>query len=142
MSLPPDDESIGARLNRLDDEALRNLLRPKPRAASPITEKTVLAAIVRVLNRAGYTTHRMTSGVFEAGGRTVRTGESGMPDLLVELPFGRCVWLEAKSPTGVVSAAQKHWHDCARVRGQHVAVVRSADEAINAVLAAKARGGP
>lgn len=102
--------------------------RPAVRA-TPL-ERVVLAGILRALKAAGYTTHRMTSGVFQQDGRTVSAGEPGMPDLLVELPGARVFWLEVKRLGGRVQPNQAQWHERARARGQLVGVAHSAAEAL------------
>lgn len=127
-ALPP--SALGAAMNAADDDALRALQTAPPPDPRATPEKAILAGIIRALDRAGFCAHRMTSGVFRSGDRTIRTGEQGMPDVLVELPRGRCAWLEVKSDTGVVSHAQAEWHAKARARGQSCAVVRGVDEAL------------
>jgi hypothetical protein len=62
----------------------------------------------------------------------------GSPDL-VGVVDGRAVGLELKAPDGTLQPHQATWHVAARRRGMFVAVVRSADEAIEAV--ARSRRG-
>ena len=62
----------------------------------------------------------------------------GSPDL-VGVVDGRAIGLELKAPDGVVADHQATWHEAARRRGMFVAVVRSADEALEAV--ARSRKG-
>lgn len=132
-SLPVEPARVEARVPaRVEAPAPK---RPAVRA-TPL-ERVVLAAIVRRLQAAGYTTHRMTSGVFSQGDRTVSAGEPGMPDLLVELPGARVLWLEVKRLSGRVQPNQERWHERARARGQLVAVAHSPDEALAAVKAAE-----
>lgn len=56
----------------------------------------------------------------------------GSPDLVGSVD-GRAIGLELKSPTGRVEPHQATWHEAARRRGAFVAVVRSGDEAVDAV---------
>lgn len=61
-------------------------------------------------------------------------GGEGAPDLHAEVrgPDGqhRAVWLECKSGTGELSAAQERWHAAAAREGRHVFMVRSAEHAL------------
>lgn len=68
-----------------------------------------------------------------ASKRAIRGCEPGTPDVLVMLPGGQVVWLELKAPKGRVSAKQAAWHDMARAMGHRVHVVRTVDEAMEAV---------
>jgi hypothetical protein len=45
----------------------------------------------------------------------------------------RFLGLEIKTPTGVVSSEQVHWHEQLRRRGAQTFIVRSVDEAVEAV---------
>jgi hypothetical protein len=64
---------------------------------------------------------------------TIRWGLGvGSPDLVGSVA-GRAGGLELKAPDGVVSEEQRRWHTAARRRGTFVAVVRSAEEAQEAV---------
>lgn len=56
----------------------------------------------------------------------------GSPDLVGSVD-GRALGLELKSPSGRIEPHQQVWHDAARRRGAFVAVVRSGDEALDAV---------
>ena len=51
------------------------------------------------------------------------TNRIGMPDRLVLLPNGRCVWAELKTDNGKLSEIQKFRHDELRKLGQRVFVV-------------------
>jgi hypothetical protein len=64
---------------------------------------------------------------------TIRWGLGvGSPDLVGSVA-GRAGGLELKAPDGIVSEDQRRWHAAARRRGVFVAVVRSAEEATEAV---------
>lgn len=104
--------------------------RPPPR------EDIIKRSITDVLELKRLVVHRMQSVAGKAqSGQWVRAGEPGIPDLLVELPGGRCIWLEVKRPGrwGRVEPHQAAWHAAARARGQRVAVVTSVEEALVAV---------
>jgi hypothetical protein len=53
---------------------------------------------------------------------------SGQPDRIVILPGGKIVFVECKSPRGVLSALQKHIHKIMQDLGCTVIVVRSKEE--------------
>lgn len=55
---------------------------------------------------------------------------TGVPDLVVYLENGVTAWLEVKTITGTLSDAQKIYHQKLIDLGHHVAVVRSAKEAL------------
>lgn len=57
----------------------------------------------------------------------------GFPDLILLAPGGRVAFLEVKAPAGRVSAAQSEAHAMLQRLGHHVAVVRSQDEAVEAL---------
>jgi len=64
----------------------------------------------------------------------------GSPDLLVAVD-GWCTWQELKTEEGRVEPEQARWHEMARTRGMTVNVVRSAQDAVDAVAAVRARRG-
>lgn len=53
----------------------------------------------------------------------------GMPDRLIVLPGGRCIWVELKTDNGKLSVVQQLRHKELRDAGQEVAVVWSKEEA-------------
>lgn len=62
-------------------------------------------------------------------GTLKRTGlRPGVPDLLIILPGGRCIWCELKSATGTLSAAQKEWRDMLAAMGHDWRLVRSIED--------------
>lgn len=83
----------------------------------------------------GWTGRAMTLSdgtVVIKGARRFSTGlPEGFPDLLVIAPGGRVVFMEVKTESGRVSAAQEHMHEFLTGFGQHVCVVRSVEDAIN-----------
>lgn len=58
--------------------------------------------------------------------------KAGAPDLFVYWPGGSC-FLEFKAPRGSVGVNQREMHERMSRCGQHVAVVRSVDEAVDYV---------
>ena len=76
--------------------------------------------------------------VTTADGRFISFGVGrGSADLLGVLRSGRAVGFELKAATGRVSDDQRRWHEAARKWGVFVAVVRSVDEALEALARAE-----
>ena len=88
------------------------------------------------------------TAVYEGGARVeYGVGGKGAPDLLCEVLYhgsSLALWLEVKTPEGVVEEHQKRWHTAARHGvqrpdglivggGRNVAVVRSVEDAVRAV---------
>ena len=87
-------------------------------------EKNIVKAIMKRLRGLGACVVKIHGGPFQA---------AGFPDLFV-LISGRVILLEVKTPKGRVSAIQATCHRAMRAAGGSVFVVRSADEAKEAVL--------
>jgi hypothetical protein len=76
---------------------------------------------------------RQTVGVYYTrSGQLVRVGVPGTPDLLV-LVDGRAVGLELKTPVGRLSPVQVACHAAWERMGTPVRVVRSVEEAVQAI---------
>lgn len=64
-------------------------------------------------------------------------GGKGAPDLLVEVKVAEglwaAAWIETKTDVGSLSADQRQWHEAARKRGRSVFVVRTVEQALDAV---------
>jgi hypothetical protein len=145
-SVPTDPNGFAAQFARQVEAAQHERVRAQDVAAgvkarrakdNPL-ERTVLASVLRALRARGHVVHRMTSGVFRTGNRTVSTGEVGMPDLQVELgtvaaPCDRVLWLEVKRPGQGARDSQQTWMARAAARGQRCRVVHSAEEALAAL---------
>lgn len=72
--------------------------------------------------------------------RCWRMGQlSGVPDLVFWLPDGRTASIELKTPKGALQPSQRAVHAQLRELGHPVAVCRSVDEVLAALLAAGAR---
>lgn len=101
---------------------LKHALRAALAPFGPIAVQAALAACTR---------HHITYGL-----------GVGSPDLVGSVRSARGhaipVGIELKAPDGVVQEHQERWHRAARLRGLHVSVVRSADEALAAVQRARA----
>jgi hypothetical protein len=93
--------------------------------------ETALSRSIRLaLSVAGFWCIRIGSLKVKKGKRMIRSGEPGVPDLMVQSPFG---WLEVKRPGEELSDDQKTWHAKAARAGVRVAVVRSVREAVEIV---------
>ncbi|MFM1749020.1 MAG: hypothetical protein RLZZ188_2686 [Verrucomicrobiota bacterium] len=80
-----------------------------------------------------------TGALRDETGRMVRYGLAvGSPDLVgILAPRGRLFCLEVKTAKGRVSDEQRQWHDLAMRMGAFVRVVRSIDEAREALAEAR-----
>ncbi len=59
--------------------------------------------------------------------KLIQTNRNGIPDLMC-IKGGRVMFLEIKTPEGVVSELQKHMLDKLNACGCHARVIRSLDE--------------
>lgn len=106
-----------------------------------MSEQDIVRAILNALRLQGARAWRQQSGVIPKGGRYIHTGEKGLPDIgCIVPPRGRYLGLEVKTKTGKVSEDQVKWAEEAAVFGARVAVVRSAQEAVDAYLSMRAEG--
>lgn len=112
-----------------------------------ILQAQIMAALGRMpgvvvwRNNVGTATHANGSRV-EYG-----VGGKGAPDLLCEVETSGGVagltialWLEVKTPEGVVEPHQRAWHAAARAGGRNIAIVRSVAQALDAAATVKAFG--
>ena len=103
-----------------------------------MTETDLLFAIRQALVATGHVMLFRNNVGFDRE-RKVKYGLGlGSPDLVGLLrPTGRLCGFEVKTPIGRVSKDQKLWHAAARASGGFVAIVRSADEALEALTRAR-----
>lgn len=112
-------------------------------------EAAIQRAIVRALRLAlpGAAIIHHSPNERRAGGRAGRRAQAilvgmgvcpGWPDLVV-LEGGRVVFLEVKAPGGRVTAAQRAFREAVENQGHHWAVVRSIDDAFEALAKAGVR---
>lgn len=130
----------------------RNAVNQAPKKTLRSNPETILQAqIMRALGQMrGVVVWRNAVGtaVYEGGARVeYGVGGKGAPDLLCEVLYhgsSLALWLEVKTPEGVVEEHQKRWHTAARHGvqrpdglivggGRNVAVVRSVEDAVRAV---------
>lgn len=99
-----------------------------------IPEKFTQSLILDWLKESGLLFWRQNSGVVFAGNRMVRLGEKGLPDIVVVLPpSGRILGLEVKSAKGSLRPDQKEFRDRVLETGGYYRVVRSLEQAMDAV---------
>lgn len=123
---------------------------PKTRSSarkrkSNVPEKVIQAAILKYLETTGLLYWRQNSGVIPIPTgrrnrfgrpvfRLVKLGTSGLPDIISVLPpAGRLLGLEVKSATGRLRPAQMVFRDQLVASGGAYVVVRSVDDAKEAV---------
>ena len=117
---------------------------PKLRSKKPrllkdgsVPEKVIQKQILDWLKDSGTLYWRQNSGVVFAGNRMVRLGEEGLPDIIVVIPpGGRILGLEVKSAKGSLRPGQKEFRDRLLERGGLYRVVRSIEQAMDAVATA------
>lgn len=97
-------------------------------------EKTIQRSILKWLSTTGLLHWRQNAGVLFVGPRRVTLGLAGLPDIiLIVPPTGRFVGLEVKSKTGKMREAQIEFMQRLKGAGGGYHVVRSLDDAKNAV---------
>lgn len=98
-----------------------------------MSETDIGRAIRKTLERIGCIVTRVHSGKVKVKGGWMQLADEGTPDHHVMCPGGLSMWLETKTAVGNLSPAQKRWHERARKNGYTVKVVRSPQEALEAV---------
>ena len=77
---------------------------------------------------------RLNTGVFfTATGAVIKQGIPGLPDLLFVGLNGRTVWMEVKTDSGRISAAQSRFISRLWGMGHTASVVRSVEDALKLV---------
>ncbi len=113
------------------DQMLQVRQAPRKAAKKQNLEMQLVNSILQIIPmRYKIYLFRNNSGALETqGGRYVRFGEKGSPDVLgFQAPNGRFIGIECKSPTGKCSAEQVQWLLRAAADGALVGVVRSIKE--------------
>ncbi len=99
-----------------------------------VPEKVIQASILQWLQETDVLHWRQNSGVVFAGGRMIRLGEEGLPDIVCVIhPHGRLLGLEVKSASGSLRPAQKEFMVKLKANGGEYKVVRTLEQAKNAV---------
>lgn len=104
--------------------------KPKLLAGGAIPEKHIQKEILEWLKDTKILHWRQNSGCVFAGGRMVKLGESGLPDIVCVIgPRGLMVGLEVKSAKGSLRKGQKTFRDLLVANGGRYFVVRSLEQA-------------
>lgn len=98
-----------------------------------MSEQDITREIIKALGRYPLHCHPMRRN---SGSKSVkiRGNENGTPDIEVMCRAGRTCWLETKLPKTGPSHDQEIWHARARRLGHEVHVVRTVQEALDAVF--------
>ncbi len=97
-------------------------------------EKFIQKRILNWLDSTGLLNWRQQSGMIMVGSRAIRIGVEGLPDIIVVVPpTGRLLGLEVKSKNGSLRPAQKAIRARMEASGAVYRVVRSLQEAMDAV---------
>ena len=102
-------------------------------------ETQISKAIRDELKKQGWRVERVNAGMVKVAGGFMHLASKGTPDSLImgyrNAACGCPVfgWLETKTPIGKLSEHQIAWHEWARGAGINVAVVRSVQDAVDAV---------
>lgn len=100
-------------------------------------EKAIQKRILDWLGRTGLLHWRQNSGWAFAGKRMIRLGPEGLPDVIVIIgPHGKFLGLEIKSATGQLRPSQEEFCEKATKAGAMYRVVRSLEQAQDAVAQA------
>ncbi len=109
-------------------------LRVKSLVDGSVPEKVIQKAILKWLTETNILHWRQNSGTVFAGGRVIRLGEEGLPDIVCVIPpNGHFLGLEVKSAKGKIRPAQAEFADRIRSIGGSYVVVRTLEQAMRAV---------
>ncbi|MDD5374453.1 VRR-NUC domain-containing protein [Acidithiobacillus sp.] len=99
-----------------------------------VPEKVIQKDILRWLTDTDILHWRQNSGTVFAGGRVIKLGEEGLPDIVCVIPpSGHFLGLEVKSAKGKLRPAQKEFAERIRSIGGSYVVVRTLEQAMKAV---------
>lgn len=93
-------------------------------------EGKIQKVIVDYLKIQGWLVFRMNAGKTKIN---VTMNQKGTPDLLAISPTGGPLWIEVKTPAGIVNEAQEAMHLELRHRYHKVAIVRSVEDVEKAI---------
>lgn len=95
-----------------------------------MNEETILQNDIRVvLSDAGIVLRNNVGTFITPYGQPVRIGIPGEPDLTLFTKTGKTIFIEVKTPTGRLSAKQKHFRKVVEGYGFRFVVLRSVDDA-------------
>lgn len=99
-----------------------------------VPEKYIQRQILDWLRNTQLVFWRQNSGTVFVGNRMVLLGDEGLPDIVcVVPPTGRFLGLEVKSAKGSLRPKQKDFMERMRATGGHYVVVRTLQQAMDAV---------
>lgn len=98
-----------------------------------MSETQISKEIRDALKLTGWRCERINSGKVKVNGGWMHLASKGFPDTLIMKPIGLFGFLETKTDIGKLNDDQKRWHEWAVNSGFNVAVVRSRQEALDAV---------
>lgn len=102
------------------------------------SESSIQNKILSYLGKTNLLFWRQNAGALFIGGRMVRLGAKGLPDIVIVIPpNGKILGLEVKSKTGRLRPAQEEFRDRLLRSGGRYAVVRSLNEVRLAIHSAK-----
>lgn len=90
-------------------------------------ETAVVKACLSLLKAKGCKAWRNNTGAMRQGGRYVKFGEPGSPDIFGILPGGKLICVECKFGKNDLSEKQSQWLEEARALGASVIVAYSSD---------------
>lgn len=138
-SLPENDPRIRDASERLDDLTAsippkrHRLLRPVDGKPAVPLEKEIVTEVLRALRndpRVAYV-WRQSTGLFQDGDRYIRTGPSGLPDLIGFLKgSGRAIFIEVKRPGHYPDERQKALLETFKMQGAIAGYCWSAEQAL------------
>lgn len=106
----------------------------KSKSGKTLSEKSIQKEILDWLESTPLLHWRQNAGSLWLGGKFVRLGPAGLPDIIVIVPpSGRFLGLEVKSKTGKLRPAQEEFRDKLESAGGIYTVVRSLTDAYKAV---------
>ena len=108
--------------------------RPKALKDGSVPEKVIQKQILDWLKATELLHWRQNSGNVFVGKRMIRLGDIGLPDIVIVIPpNGRLLGMEIKSAKGRLRPEQEEFMRAARNCGAFYRVVRSLDQAMDAV---------
>jgi hypothetical protein len=96
-------------------------------------ETAISKDIREALKKAGWRVERINAGMVKVAGGFMHLASKGTPDSLVMKTRELWGWLETKTAVGKLNEHQIKWHAWAKSVGINVDVVRSKEEALEAV---------
>ena len=96
-------------------------------------EKEFQRAALEYLRMCGCVVWPMTSGLLKRGGRYIRTGPTGAPDIVGLVPGGRFIGVECKTRRGRLTTKQAEFLDAISAAGGIAVEARTLDDITEAL---------